>query len=50
VILSHRASQEQLNIHEEEKQKRALLKREINNLKMLDNNENFAKIKRLEVN
>ena len=49
VIQSHRASQEYVNFHGEEKKKRVLLKTEINNLKMLDNQENFAKIKRLEV-
>jgi len=48
VIQSHRASQDQINLHEEEKKKRVLFKREINNLKMSDNSENFAKIKRLQ--
>lgn len=48
VIQSHRASQEHLNIHGEEKQKTILLKREMNNLKMLDKTENFAQIKRIQ--
>jgi len=48
VIQSHRASQDQINLHEEEKKKRILFKREINHLKMSDNSENFAQIKRLQ--